>query len=199
MWFRRFPPSADPAGSALPLCCQRHTTATLLHLAAHTRMGYPNGASPAGLLDNRQTRTRSLQRGMRSAGQCNRGLDHGREDRRQHQDGQVYRRRQGSHVSDLRGNDRPVGDRYRQVLRRDRDVHLRSRATRRPEAASPRSPISTATRASCSIAAIRSSSSPSTATSSKPAICCFTANCRPPRRRPTSTIASPATPWCTSR
>ena len=74
-----------------------------------------------------------------------------------------------------------------------------TRASPRPPAASPRSPTSTATKASCSIAAIRSSSSPSTATSSRPATCCSTANCRPPRRRPTSTIASRATPWCTSR
>ena len=96
--------------------------------------------------------------------------------------GQVRRRRQGELLSDLRGNDRPVGDRHRQVLRRDRDVHLRSRATPRPAAASPRSPISTATKASCSIAAIRSSSWPSTAISSKPATCCSTASCRPPLR-----------------
>ena len=53
--------------------------------------------------------------------------------------------------------------------------------------------------ACCSIAAIRSTSSPSTATFSRPAISCSTASCRPPRRRPTSTIASRATPWCTSR
>ena len=46
-----------------------------------------------------------------------------------------------------------------------------------------RSPISMATRASCSIAVIRSSSSPSMATSSKPATCCSTANCRLQRRK----------------
>ena len=49
------------------------------------------------------------------------------------------------------------------------------------------------------IAAIRSSSSPKKATSSRPAICCSTANCRPPRRRATSTTASSTTPWSTSR
>jgi len=57
----------------------------------------------------------------------------------------------------------------------------------------------TAMKASCSIADIRSSSSPSTATFSKPAIFCSTASFPPPRRKPTSTIVSPTTPWCTSR
>jgi citrate synthase len=33
----------------------------------------------------------------------------------------------------------------------------------------------------------------------EPATCCFTASCRPPRRRPISTTASRATPWCTTR
>jgi hypothetical protein len=33
----------------------------------------------------------------------------------------------------------------------------------------------------------------------RPATCSCMASCRPPRRRPTSTIGSPATPWCTSR
>ena len=56
-------------------------------------------------------------------------------------------------------------------------------ASPRPAAASPRSPISTATKASCSIAAIRSSSSPSTATSWRPAISCSTASCRPPQQK----------------
>ena len=35
--------------------------------------------------------------------------------------------------------------------------------------------------------------------SSRPATCCFTANCRPRRRRKISTTASPITRWCTSR
>ena len=53
-------------------------------------------------------------------------------------------------------------------------------ASPRPRAARARSPISTATKAFCSIAAIRSISWPSTATSSRSAICCCTANCRRP-------------------
>ena len=65
--------------------------------------------------------------GARSAGRRNRGLDHGREDRRQHQDRQAHRRQQELYLPDLRGHDRPVGDRHRQALRRGRDVHLRSR------------------------------------------------------------------------
>ncbi len=64
---------------------------------------------------------------MRSAGRHNRGLDHGCEDRRQHQNRQIRRGRQGAIVPDLRGNHRPVRHRHRQVLRRDRNVHLRSR------------------------------------------------------------------------
>ena len=72
-------------------------------------------------------------------------------------------------------------------------------ASPRRQAASPRSPTSTATWASCSIAAIRSTSSPSTAISWKPATCCSTANCRRRNRSTISTIASRATPWCTSR
>jgi len=51
----------------------------------------------------------------------------------------------------------------------------------------------------CSIAAIRLNSWPSTATFSRPAISCCTASFPPPRRRPTSTIASPTIRWCTSR
>ena len=56
-------------------------------------------------------------------------------------------------------------------------------ASPRRQPASPRSPISTATRACCSIAATRSSSWPSTATSSRPATCCSTASCRPPAQK----------------
>ena len=48
-------------------------------------------------------------------------------------------------------------------------------------------------------AAIRSKTWPSTAISSRPAICCFTANCRPRRRRKISTTAWSITPWSTSR
>ena len=128
-----------------------------------------------------------------------RGLDHGREDRRQDQDRQAHGRRQELGLPDLRRHDRSRRDRHRQALRRDRHVHLRPRLHLDRRAASPRSPTSTATKASCSIAAIRSSNSPSTATSSRPATCCSTANCRRRRRRPTSTTASRATPWCTSR
>ena len=69
----------------------------------------------------------------------------------------------------------------------------------RPRAANPRSPISTATKASCSIAAIRSRSSPSTAIISRPATFCSTANCRRRRRRRISTTGSRGTPWCMSR
>ena len=102
-------------------------------------------------------------------------------------------------VSDLRRHDRAGCDRHRQALRPDRNVHLRSGLHLDRKLRSPRSPTSTATKASCSTAACRSSNWPSTATSSRPATCCSTAKCRPPRRRPTSTIGSPATPWCTSR
>ena len=49
------------------------------------------------------------------------------------------------------------------------------------------------------IAATRSSSSPITATSSRPATFCSTESFRPPRKRRTLTIASPITPWFTSR
>jgi len=59
--------------------------------------------------------------------------------------------------------------------------------------------ISTAMKESCSIAGIRSNSWPSTATFSRPVISCSTASFPPLRRRPTSTIVSPTTPWCTSR
>jgi hypothetical protein len=55
--------------------------------------------------------------------------------------------------------------------------------------ANPRSPISTATRAFCSIAATRSTTWLSTAISSRPAISCSTANCPPPRKRPISSTA----------
>ena len=51
----------------------------------------------------------------------------------------------------------------------------------------------------CSIADIRLSNWPSTATSWRRATCCFTANYRPRHRRPTSTTASTGTRWCTSR
>ena len=97
--------------------------------------------------------------------------------------GQALGRRQELVVPGLRRHDRPGRDRHRQALRRDRHVHLRSRLHLDRQPASPRSPTSTATRASCSIAAIRSSSSPSTATSSRPATCCSTANCRPPAQK----------------
>ncbi len=56
-------------------------------------------------------------------------------------------------------------------------------------AASPRSPISMVTKASCFIAGIRSSSWRSTATSWKPATCCSTANCPRPAKSRTSMIA----------
>ena len=48
---------------------------------------------------------------------------------------------------------------------------------------------STAMRASGSIVAIRSTSWPRTVTSSRPVIFCSMASCRPPHRKPTSTIA----------
>ena len=133
------------------------------------------------------------------AGRRHRGSDHGREVRRQHQDRQAFGRRQELVVPDLRRHHRAGRDRRRQALRRDRHVHLRPGLHLDRQPASPRSPTSTATRASCSIAACRSSSWPSTATSWRPATCCCTANCRPRRRRPTSTTASRATPWCMSR
>ena len=93
----------------------------------------------------------------------------------------------------------PAGDRHQQALRRDRRLHLRSRLhldrelriqdhlhrRRRRRAALSR----------LSDRAIW----PSTATFSRPATCCFTANCRPPRRRPTSTTAWSITRWSTSR
>ena len=97
---------------------------------------------------------------------------------------QADRRRQELVVPDLRRDDRPGRHRHLAsstarpaMFTYDPGLHLDRRA------ASPRSPISTATRASCSIAAIRSSSSPSTATSSRPATCCSTANCRPPAQK----------------
>ena len=99
----------------------------------------------------------------------------------------------------MSGTDRARCHRHPQALRPDRACSPTTRASPRPRAASPRSPTSTATRASCSIAATRSSSWPNTATSSRSATCCCTASCRPRRRRPISTTASRATPWCTSR
>ena len=65
----------------------------------------------------------------------------------------------------------------------DRACSPTTPATPRPGAASPRSPTSTATKAFCFTAAIRSNSSPSTATFSRPAISSFTANCRPPSQK----------------
>ena len=62
-------------------------------------------------------------------------------------------------------------------------------ASPRPPAASRRSPISTAMPAFSNTVVIRSSGSPSTATSSRPAISCFTGSFRPQRKRRTLTIA----------
>ena len=73
-----------------------------------------------------------------------------------------------------------------------------TRALWRPPPAAPASPISTATRASCCIAAIRSRSWPAKATFSKSPTCCSTASCRPQRRRSSSSMTSPTTRWCTS-
>ena len=78
----------------------------------------------------------------------------------------------------LDGIGRSRSRRYPQALRPDRDVHLRSRASRRPRAARARSPTSTAKRASCSTAAIRSTSSPRTRPSWRSPTCCSTASCR---------------------
>ena len=72
----------------------------------------------------------------------------------------------------------PACGRHPQALRRERHVHLRPRLHLDRKLRNARSPISTATRASCCIAAIRSSSWPSTPTSSRSATCCCTANCR---------------------
>ena len=82
---------------------------------------------PAALLKQHWRKPSRCRRECRSAGRHNRGLDHGCEDRRQHQIWQIRRRRQRDYVPDLRWNYRSRGHRYRQILRRDRDVHLRSR------------------------------------------------------------------------
>ena len=93
--------------------------------------------------------------------------------------------RAASHLSAARRLGRPRRRRYPQALRRNRHVHLRSRASPRPPAARARSPTSTATRASCSTAAIRSTSWPSNRPSWRSPTCCSTASCRS-RRSSTS-------------
>ena len=70
----------------------------------------------------------------------------------------------------------------RKLYKRDRATSPTTRASPRPAVASPRSPSSTATSASCCTAATRSRTWPSTATSWRSATCCSTANCRPPSR-----------------
>ena len=78
----------------------------------------------------------------------------------------------------LHGHGRPGRHRHPQALRRDRHLHLRSRLHLDRQLPVARSPISTATRASCSTAAIRSTSSPSNRPSWRSPICCSTASCR---------------------
>ena len=68
-----------------------------------------------------------------------------------------------------------------QAVRPDRDVHLRSGLHLDRRAASPRSPISTAMPACCEYRGYPIEQLAEKATSSRPAICCCTANCRPRR------------------
>ena len=91
--------------------------------------------------------------------------------------GRAYGRSKTMKMSVRRGTHRPRRDRRRQALRETGcftyDPGFTSTANCARE-----SPISTATRANCSIAATRSTSSPSTRTSSRSATCCSTASCR---------------------
>ena len=82
---------------------------------------------------------------------------------------QEVRRQQNGNAADQQQADTDAGairhhrsrrGRCRPPLSRHRLLHLRSRVSRRPPTARPRSPTSTATRAFCSTAAIRSISSP---------------------------------------
>ena len=126
------PPMRPSVSGGPPSPCDGKKSASppglreMRRLAAHTGIGYATSGLPAGLRST-STSHPALQRAVRSAGRHKRGLDHGCEDRRQHQIRQIHRRRQGNDIPDLRWNDRTVGHRHQQVLRRDRDVHLRSR------------------------------------------------------------------------
>ena len=73
--------------------------------------------------------------------------------------------------------------RHPHPVRQDRKVHLRPRLPLHCQLPFRRSPISTATKACCCTAAIRSSNWRSNAISSKSAICCSTASCRTRSRR----------------
>ena len=76
-------------------------------------------------------------------------------------------------------DDRSADGRHPRSLPRSRLLRLRSRLGRDRRSAARRSPMSTATTACCSIAAIRSTTSSSDAVISKSAGCCSTASCRP--------------------
>ena len=96
----------------------------------------------------------------------------------------------------LAGNDRPGGHRHPLALREIGDVHLRPGGSCQLGPAACPSPISTATRACCFTAAIRSSSSRSIATSSRSATSSSTGSCRTPSRKRVRRPRSPTIPWC---
>ena len=96
-----------------------------LHLAAHTWISYAIWEPPPAARPEFHPAA-SHAVGSVPLGSCNRGLDHGREDRRQHQTRPADDRQSELFVPDLRGNDRPVGRRHLQALRPGRHLHLRS-------------------------------------------------------------------------
>ena len=91
----------------------------------------------------------------------------------------------GKHVElpIIERHDRSQGHRHPPALRRDRLFHLRPGLHLDRQLPIARSPISTATRASCSIAATRSRSWPRTAISARSATSSSTASCRPPTEK----------------
>ena len=107
--------------------------------------------------------------------------------------------RQDGRVAADPGHDRAQGHRYPQALFRASAISPTTPATWRPAPARSRSPISTATRACCSIAAIRSRSWPRTAISWRS--CYLLLNGELPTGRQKTEVrqrTSPITPWCMS-